>query len=103
MASGGFGWELSQEYPFNAGVQGSILGPILFLPHINDLPDAVICNIGIYAENAALYSKCDQAYDLWQQLELGSELESDLWDTGLGQEVACFQCWKNSTSFVWPV
>ena len=28
-----------------------------------------------------LYSKCDQASDLWQQLELASELESDLWDT----------------------
>ena len=25
-----------------------------------------------------LYSKCDQASDLWQQLELASELESDL-------------------------
>ena len=24
---------------------------------------------------------CDQAPDLWQQLELASELESDLWDT----------------------
>ena len=28
-----------------------------------------------------LYSKCDQASDLWQQLELASELESDLGDT----------------------
>ena len=28
-----------------------------------------------------LHSKCDQAYDLWQQLVLASELESDLWDT----------------------
>ena len=27
-----------------------------------------------------LYSKCDQASDLWQQLELASELESDLQD-----------------------
>ena len=27
------------------------------------------------------YSKCDQASDLWQQLELASELESDLRDT----------------------
>ena len=34
-------------------------------------------------------SKCDQASDLWQQLELASELESDLQDTGPGQEVAC--------------
>ena len=24
------------------------------------------------------YSKCDQAFDLWQQLELASELESNL-------------------------
>ena len=30
----------------------------------------------------------DQVPDLWQQLELASELESDLGDTGLGQEVA---------------
>ena len=28
-----------------------------------------------------LYSKCGQASDLWQQLELTSELESDLRDT----------------------
>ena len=28
-----------------------------------------------------IYSKCDQASDLWQQLELTSELESDLRDT----------------------
>ena len=76
----------SQEYPVNAGVtQGPILGPTLFLLYINDLPDDVICNIAIYADDTTLYSKCD----LWQQLELASDLESDLQDTGLGQEVAC--------------
>ena len=32
---------------------------------------------------------CDQAFDLWQQLELAAELESELLDTGLGQKVAC--------------
>ena len=31
--------------------------------------------------HATPYSKCDQASDLWQQLELASELESDLRDT----------------------
>ena len=68
----------SQEYPVNAGVhRGSILGPTLFLLYINDLSD-VICNIAIYADDITLYSKCDQASDLWQQLELASELESDL-------------------------
>ena len=32
-------------------------------------------------KNTTLYSKCDWASDLWQQLELASELESDLRDT----------------------
>ena len=72
----------SQEYPVNAGVpQGSILSPTLFLLYIIDLPDDVICNIAIYADDTTFYSKCDQASDKWQQLELASELQSDLQDT----------------------
>ena len=75
----------SQEYPVNTGVpQGSILGPTLFLLYINDLPDDGICDIAIYADDNILYSKCDQASDLWQQLELTSELESDLRELWIG-------------------
>ena len=71
----------SQEYPVNVGFpQGSIHRATLFLLYISDLPDDVICNIAIYADDATPCSKCDQASGLWQQLELASELESDLRD-----------------------
>ena len=52
-----------------------------FLLYINDLPDDVIWDIAIYADDTTLYSKCKKAYDLWQQLELASVLESDLRDS----------------------
>ena len=72
----------SQEYPINAGFpQGSILGPILFLLYINGLLDDVICNTAIYVDDTNLFSKCNQASDLLQQLELASNLESDLRET----------------------
>ena len=54
-----------QEHPVNALVpQGSILGPTPFLQYINGLPYDFSCNIAIFADNATLYSKCDQASHL---------------------------------------
>ena len=51
------------------------------------------------------FYKCDQGSDLWQQLELASELESDLrgtvdWDR---KWLVDFNAGKKSTSFVSPV
>ena len=71
----------SKEYSLSAGVpQGFILGRTLFLLYINDLPD-VICDNAVYVDDTNLYSKCNQASDLWQQLELASDLESAPLDT----------------------
>ena len=66
----------SQEYPVNA--LEFLKAPFLVLL---DHPDNIICNIAIYTDDTTLYSKCDQASDLWQQLELASEFESDLQHT----------------------
>ena len=67
--------------PKTWGISSQMFGPTLFLLYINDLPDGAIYGIGIYADDTTLYSGCDQASDLWQQLELASELESDLQGT----------------------
>ena len=46
----------SQEYPTNAVLpHDSILGPTPFLLYINDLPDDVICDIAIYADDTTFY------------------------------------------------
>ena len=69
----------SQEHPVNA--QDFILDPTRFPLYLNDLPFDFICNITLQADHTTLFSKCDQASDLWQQLELAAKLESDLQDT----------------------
>ena len=62
-------------------MKNSILGPKPCLLQINDLPDDVFFDIIIYADDSTLCSNCDQASDLWQQLESALELESGLSDT----------------------
>ena len=67
----------SVEYSVNAGFpEGSFCDGKMFLLYINEFPYDVMFNIAIYAGDRTLYSKCDQTSDLWQQLELASELES---------------------------
>ena len=77
----------SQEYPINAGVPQGFIVPTLFLLYINDLPDDVICKIGVYADTT-LYSMCDQE---WSVVTARIEFWTWIWSTrhcGLGQEVA---------------
>ena len=81
----GFEWFWMESLRKNIQLMLEFLrAPFLVLLYMNDLPNDMICDIGIYADDTTLYSKCDHASHLCQQLELASELESDLRDTGLG-------------------
>ena len=114
MASGGSGWEVFtriSSYCLSSSRVHFWSYTLVLLLYINDLPDDVICNIAIYADDTTLYSKCDQASDLWQQLELASELESDLRDTvdwgrkwlvdfNAGKTQLVLFDWSNSTSAI---
>ena len=61
---------MSNQEPVSIGVaQGSILGPLLFVIYMNDLPDVLEhCSVTLYADNTVLSFKIE--------LKLNSDLNS---------------------------
>merc|ERR1712115_104779 len=56
--------ESSSETEVLSGVpQGTILGPLLFLVHINDLPETVKSSVRLFADDCLLYRKVKSSRD----------------------------------------
>ena len=56
--------EFSNEDTVETGVpQGTVLGSILFLYHINDLPNAVFSKVRLFADDCLLYREINNEND----------------------------------------
>ena len=69
--------------------QGSVLGPILFLIFINDLPDLFNCCMKLFADDAKLYLPITNSHDeeiLQQNLD-NSDIWAEIWDMDLNTKI----------------
>ena len=60
----------SEIKPVTSGIpQGSVLGPILFIVYINDLPEVVNSYVRIFADDTKIFKtiQCEQDHDILQQ------------------------------------
>ena len=82
----------SEETSVDSGVpQGTVLGPIMFLCHINDLPDAVTSSVRLFADDCLLYRNIKHQED---HLKLQKDLENlEHWATKWGMRFNAKKCY----------
>ena len=72
--------ELSSSKPVISGIpQGSVLGPLLFILYINDLPDTVQANLLLFADDTKVFNKVSS-------VEEATELQND---------ILALNCWSD--------
>ena len=84
--------ELSSEAEVLSGVpQGTVLGPILFLVHINDLPDCVSSSVRLFADDCLLYRVINSIDD---HIALQSDLKAlEKWSNDWGMKFNATKCY----------
>ena len=96
----------SQAADVLSGVpQGTVLGPILFLVHINDLPERVSSSVRLFADDCLLYRVIR---DMQDHLALQEDLQNlENWATEWGMKFNATKCYtlpiKQKTSFMYQL
>ena len=87
--------EHSKSVYVESGVpQGTVLGPLLFLCHINDLPDSVSSNVRLFADDCLLYRTIKTQED---HLKLQNDLISlEKWASKWGMRFNAKKCYTLS-------
>jgi hypothetical protein len=87
--------EFSNEATVESGVpQGKVLGTILFLYRINDLPNAVSSKVRLFADDCLLYREINNDND---QNTLQKDLQNlEKWATNWGMRVNAKKCFMLS-------
>ena len=75
--------QASDPDPVLSGVpQGSVLGPVLFLIFVNDLPDNIRSSVRLFADDCVLYTFTSGLFDLarrpHQLRTVGSRLANEI-------------------------
>jgi hypothetical protein len=88
--------DMSEEVVVESGVpQGTVLGPLLFLCHINDLPDCVQSTVRLFADDCLLYREIRSFRD---HLLLQSDLKKlEVWAETWGMKFNAQKCYIMST------
>ena len=98
--------EASQDADVLSGVpQGTVLGPILFLVHLNDLPESILSSVRLFADDCLLYRVIRNLQD---HLILQQDLKNlEEWASKNGMKFNATKCYvlpvKQKTTFMYQL
>ena len=97
---------ISDETTVNSGVpQGTVLGPLLFLCHINDLPNTVKSKVRLFADDCLLYREINCPQDHVALQEDLKKLET--WANDWGMKFNPKKCYilsiQQTTDFIYSL
>ena len=78
--------------------QGTLLGPLMFLCHINDLPDCVKSQVRLFADDCLIYRQIKIQKD--HQILQNDLKELEKWAAKWGMRFNAKKCYISATNFL---